>query len=758
MRIEVFKGVQRCSIPHQRLAFAPSPRLHSLSGERSEGPSVRREAERTTEEMGRSAAAPEEPVGVAPSARSGESATLLGHGDRGVGFSFTRLHRGLSVTPARWTALGLASLATLGMFAAAGGRGGFLRAHGGVGLAALGEEVVDAKDALQLNSLVDGYQNVEALPAYDPASGGGQGGTIPTTVETTAPAPVEERSSSREDDPVGGGELFGSNALDMLMSTSADKVATDQSSIDLHPDDGEGLDWNSDRVSAHETEAPGPQELAEHHPQRKSKQQLEVEALEADESDEGLDDFHGDLPGEHHHHHRVRKSSGGRREDVWKEEGTGVEPQPIAERADGKKSESSIASFPASFADAASDASTFSSAPEEVKEAPALEELKEAPVLGKPEIVRDGTFLGLPPGALPLHRELAKRYTREVKPGGKVSGEIIDALAPLQQKIKAAMGGKDAEEAMAATLEEAGQPGLHHAAVAGSLDDPKAALEQMMRHAWTAPTYIITLGTAKDSEKIGPALRALTKTQGSDAVLRNVRATPGIDVSKWPAKLDHAEYAVSGVSRLTKQPGSLEGLRGLPWIDLLLRRDGRTGKIEDPHYVEIQHHIGCLYAHMLQWQLAADNGNKDTFVFEADGLETSNLMHVSLSSLGDVQHNAPEDYDIIFFTHRPGIAGKKIDQFKDALGHVVEIYEWKDPSVGPAGLSGYMISDRFVRKILPFMAANGADMVDAWIEGHLCKPLKEGDWTYFLPNYGVKVGESLLNCYQAASHGFGGAR
>ena len=42
-------------------------------------------------------------------------------------------------------------------------------------------------------------------------------------------------------------------------------------------------------------------------------------------------------------------------------------------------------------------------------------------------------------------------------------------------------------------------------------------------------------------------MRSLAESFGGDAVRRNVRATPGVDVSAWPANVDFAEYAVSGV-------------------------------------------------------------------------------------------------------------------------------------------------------------------------------------------------------------------
>ena len=43
--------------------------------------------------------------------------------------------------------------------------------------------------------------------------------------------------------------------------------------------------------------------------------------------------------------------------------------------------------------------------------------------------------------------------------------------------------------------------------------------------------------------------------------------------------------------------------------------------------------MGCLFAHMLNWQLAADNGNKHTYVMESDGLDPA-LLAVPVGALG----------------------------------------------------------------------------------------------------------------------------
>ena len=282
---------------------------------------------------------------------------------------------------------------------------------------------------------------------------------------------------------------------------------------------------------------------------------------------------------------------------------------------------------------------------------------------------------------------------------------------------------------------------------------------------WTAPTYFITLGRPGESRAIKPAVRSLAESFGGDAVLRNVRATPGVDVSAWPANVDFAEYAVSGVLAHARalpenRARADEAILGdLPWLDILTRRDAR-GAVTDPELLSRGHHFGCLFAHIAQWQMAADTRNADTMVFESDGF-VDGLLGVPASALGAVQANAPADYDVVFL-HHPGLGpqvGDKVSAFTSERGDEVEMFTYEHPD-GPSGLSGYMFSDRFVRKMLPLIASRGADMVDAWIAGHLCRPLPENDWAYNLPNYaganggrGVQWGEKFLNCYKVMTKG-----
>jgi outer membrane biosynthesis protein TonB len=283
---------------------------------------------------------------------------------------------------------------------------------------------------------------------------------------------------------------------------------------------------------------------------------------------------------------------------------------------------------------------------------------------------------------------------------------------------------------------------------------------------WTAPTYFITLGRPGESSAIKPAVRWLAESFGGDAVRRNVRATPGVDVSEWPQNIDFAQYAVSGVlARARLLPDNRARadeaiLRDLPWLDILTQRDASTGAVTDPELLSRGHHFGCLFAHIAQWQMAADSGNADTMVFESDGF-IDGLLGVPASALGAVQANAPADYDVVFL-HHPGEGpqvGDKVKEFTSERGDEVEMFTYEHPD-GPSGLSGYMFSDRFVRKMLPLIASRGADMVDAWVAGHLCRPLPENDWAYNLPNYaganggrGVQWGEKFLNCYKVMTKG-----
>ena len=361
--------------------------------------------------------------------------------------------------------------------------------------------------------------------------------------------------------------------------------------------------------------------------------------------------------------------------------------------------------------------------------------------------------------------EEEEEETPEEEDSEEIAGDEDDSSASLGFLARRVGFGLKPDPARAASYMRVLKPSAVDGDAMLGAARPSSGLRADAPSSWTAPTYFITLGRPGESRTIKPAVRSLAESFGGDAVRRNVRATPGVDVSAWPANVDFAEYAVSGVLAHARalpenRARADEAILGdLPWLDILTRRDAH-GAVTDPELLSRGHHFGCLFAHIAQWQMAADTRNADTMVFESDGF-VDGLLGVPTSALGAVQANAPADYDVVFL-HHPGEGpqvGDKVSAFTSERGDEVEMFTYEHPD-GPSGLSGYMFSDRFVRKMLPLIASRGADMVDAWIAGHLCRPLPENDWAYNLPNYaganggrGVQWGEKFLNCYKVMTKG-----
>lgn len=361
--------------------------------------------------------------------------------------------------------------------------------------------------------------------------------------------------------------------------------------------------------------------------------------------------------------------------------------------------------------------------------------------------------------------EEEEEETPEEEDSEEIAGDEDDSSASLGFLARGVGSGLKPDPARAASYMRVLKPSAADGDAMLGAARPSSGLRADAPSSWTAPTYFITLGRPGESRTIKPAVRSLAESFGGDAVRRNVRATPGVDVSAWPANVDFAEYAVSGVLAHARalpenRARADEAILGdLPWLDILTRRDAH-GAVTDPELLSRGHHFGCLFAHIAQWQMAADTRNADTMVFESDGF-VDGLLGVPASALGAVQANAPADYDVVFL-HHPGEGpqvGDKVSAFTSERGDEVEMFTYEHPD-GPSGLSGYMFSDRFVRKMLPLIASRGADMVDAWIAGHLCRPLPENDWAYNLPNYaganggrGVQWGEKFLNCYKVMTKG-----
>lgn len=263
------------------------------------------------------------------------------------------------------------------------------------------------------------------------------------------------------------------------------------------------------------------------------------------------------------------------------------------------------------------------------------------------------------------------------------------------------------------------------------------------------PVYIIAMEeSTKDAQRVAEMLEKLVRLHGSEAVADNVHITPGMNVAAWPAEIELAEYALKYVlSKRTKAE-----IASLPWIETYASRNDQ-GQLSNPSAREfpLSHHIGCLYAHMYDWQMSADAKYKRTIVFESDAVDPS-LLGVPLSAVQSIVNEAPEDFDLIFLTKRP-VGGKLAKKFKDPLGAEVHLYHLTEQNE-EAGLSSYIISEAFFKKLKRYIVAHGADMVDAWLSAKLCvKPAfdKHGNFVSF-DGGGGKY--RYLNCYHALAPDF----
>jgi hypothetical protein len=191
----------------------------------------------------------------------------------------------------------------------------------------------------------------------------------------------------------------------------------------------------------------------------------------------------------------------------------------------------------------------------------------------------------------------------------------------------------------------------------------------------------------------------------------------------------------------------------LPWIETYASRN-KKGQLANPSAREfpMSHHIGCLYAHMFDWQMSSDAKYKHTIVFESDAVDPS-LLGVPLSSIQSIVNQAPKEFDLIFLTQRP-VGGKLAVSFKDPLGTDVHLYHLTEQN-GEAGLSSYIISDTFFKKLQRYMVEHGADMVDAWLSAKMCvKPAfdKHGHFVSFDEGGGGSY--RYLNCFHALAPDF----
>lgn len=252
-----------------------------------------------------------------------------------------------------------------------------------------------------------------------------------------------------------------------------------------------------------------------------------------------------------------------------------------------------------------------------------------------------------------------------------------------------------------------------------------------------------------DARRTAELLERLVRFHGADAVRDLVHITPGVDVTAWPKKIELAEYALKSVLSVRSE----KQIAGLPWIETYASR-GKDGRLRDPNArrFPLSHHIGCLFAHMHDWQMSFDARYENTVIFEADATDPS-LLGMELSGVQTVVDHAPEDYDLIFLTARKP-EGKLAKTFKDPLGNELKMYHLTDLNE-EAGLSSYIVSSRFFKKMRRYIVDHGADMVDAWLSAKLCvKPAfdAKGKFVAWEENGGGEY--RYLSCYSVKQDGF----
>ena len=365
------------------------------------------------------------------------------------------------------------------------------------------------------------------------------------------------------------------------------------------------------------------------------------------------------------------------------------------------------------------------------------------------------------------HRHGRHRGHREASGDGETHAEESNVVEDVAEDGKAREGVDDAIAASAdgetRVVSSDGAPDAPFTAV--SLDFVQAAIDAVRKQRRTAmkradkvgepailetlssklkPTraleadiYAIFLGGAdpaelrsSDAEKKVDVVGHLGEAFGPERVAARVHLTPAVVAAAWPEDEALPQYALKEVRRLVSERSGGDAakteraMRALPWVEHFANRAEDGSLVRGEGWPEnFDHHVGCLFAHMLVWQLVADAAPtaRASFVFESDGASSANLA-VQFSSLQFAADAAPADFDILFvnkledpeldarFPWRSARVHTAVDE---ATGVTLDFFRYRNPFA--AGISGYAVAPSFLRKIFPRVAESGADMVDAWL-------------------------------------------
>jgi hypothetical protein len=242
------------------------------------------------------------------------------------------------------------------------------------------------------------------------------------------------------------------------------------------------------------------------------------------------------------------------------------------------------------------------------------------------------------------------------------------------------------------------------------------------------PVYIMSLGDKEvrnpdptigrtDSDRAERLLKALVREYGTAAVKRYVRLTPGVDVTDWPHEEGTMHFALKSIMK--NKPSGTQ-LSALPWLSFYTSRD-KMGHFSDKFAKErnLYTHIGCLFGHLFQWQLAADTEDKHAFMLESDAFDPT-IVGMPFKDMQTLVHNAPKDYDVIFFDQpREMTFDAPAHTFKDADGDEIYLFRLNTKNT-QSGLSASLVSKSFYPKLFKHLSHFGGDVVDSMLKSQLC--------------------------------------
>ena len=261
---------------------------------------------------------------------------------------------------------------------------------------------------------------------------------------------------------------------------------------------------------------------------------------------------------------------------------------------------------------------------------------------------------------------------------------------------------------------------------------------------YTLTTHVLVLGIdSKNDRKNAKYVREWLSAENRmdfEDLDRYLEISAGVNAYAWPKHLKDAEYAVRDLEKALEADGRGKTLGDLYYAGALAEARANGGALPAGWDGALTHHVGCMYAHMYQWQYAWDKKWENTIVLESDAPWS---ISVPAFSFQDIVNHQPFDYDVIFLTHGDAVTGDYLYSF-DSHGPEydsrIHMYRWNQIE-GAAGLQGYIINRRFKKKLEDYVVQTGGmDMVDAWLMVKVCgSKVKnaEGEDVY------------ALNCYHA---------